>query len=349
MDKFSAKHNPGINRILVTGAAGFIGSYVYSDLIRLGYDVVGLDFLTNSYSPDLKKRRIENLKNRELLDNQIQFIDISDKNSVNDLLGTYKFDSVIHLAAQAGVRTKIGNYDSYITANLVGFSNVLEASVLNKVSNFLFASSSSVYGENSPTPFSEEQLYLEPKSFYGGTKLANEVLARSVTNIGSMKMRALRFFSVYGPWGRPDMAYFRILESLLNNHDFKVYGDGSIKRDFTFIEDVVSTTIALLCQLNKKTLSNKKFDIVNVGGGNPVSIIDLVKIFELYLDKKLPIKFMNGNESDVKITIADRNYRDELIGKSNFVVIQEGIRRFIDWGMHEVDREDLKHWVSSTL
>lgn len=317
-------------KILVTGAAGFIGSNTASYLSSQGHKVVGLDSITDYYSIELKKRRIEKL----LIQRDVEFheIDLTDAIKFSGLLREFKPEAVVHLAAQPGVRLPIAQFGKYIDSNLVGFANTFKTVLEQEIPNFIYASSSSVYGDDSKIPYNESERYLNPRSFYGATKLANEVLAKSVEN-NKTQIRGLRFFTVYGPWGRPDMAYFKIAEALKNDRQFELYGDGTVLRDFTFIEDTVNSITKLLENLCANPPGVN--DVVNVGGGKPQSMLELISHMELISGKKLKLVNHAPALGDVKLTIADTQLQTNLIGFSPTVSLQDGLDFFWKWHTQE--------------
>ena len=314
-------------RVLVTGAAGFIGSAISKQLALQGNELLGVDNFNDYYSPYLKKQReaifLKNL-GVELIKG-----DISDKIFVNELISKFKPDSVIHLAAQAGVRLPFVSYQNYIKSNVVGFFNVFECSAINNVETFLYASSSSVYGSQAKTPFEEKEVNLHPTSFYGETKLFNERMIRHLSKATEMKIRGVRFFTVYGPWGRPDMAYFKLFLAAYKKVPFALFGDGNIARDFTYIGDVVNNLIKLENQL-RKTKSGF-FDVVNIGGGKPRSILDMIQYIKNISGKDIQIKASNSIPEDMQVTCSSSEYLESLIGKCTFVSLQEGLIEVNNW------------------
>lgn len=327
----------------VTGAAGFIGSHVCKKLAELGHKVTGVDNMSDYYSVDLKTRRVRHfLSHRNV---SFQQLDLSQRNIARDLLSGMKFDSVIHLAAQPGVRLPKNQYWKYIQNNVVVFDNIITAAVDTGVANFLYASSSSVYGNLESSPFSEKAQGLTPVSFYGATKLTNEILTPAVIRGSLTRARGLRFFTVYGPWGRPDMAYFRILANAISGSPFSIFGDGRIIRDFTFIDDVVDSIVDLDQELREHT--SAFFDVVNIGGGYPYSLVDMIS----EINRQTPIqdKFENKefNLNDVHSTNADPTYLHSLIGKSPSTSLSEGIKRSIEWAKSSQTVGHLNNWVSS--
>jgi len=319
-------------RIVITGCAGFIGFHLAAHLLP-EHEVLGIDNIDSYYSTKLKHARVENL----IRSSNFKFreMDIQDYQGIKFEIQKFQPDAVVHLAAQAGVRLPTNQYHKYFSSNLRGFDSVLSCVVEENIPDFLYASSSSVYGDNSIIPFTENQKIVSPSSLYGNTKLLNEYQAASVSKKFGIRTRGLRFFSVYGPWGRPDMAYFRICSSLLGNSEFKLYGDGTIKRDFTYIDDVVEISNMLLVDLRRR--ENYFHDIVNIGGGEEISINDLVRIFNLKLAKKLNIIQKAADIADVKITKANNEYLFSIIGEYKYHSVDYGVDRFIEWAEQNKD------------
>jgi len=333
-------------RFLVTGGAGFIGSHLSAKLSETtDSEVLALDSLSDYYSVNLKEHRV----NRFLDSRGMNFrkVDLASQSEVEVIIKDFRPDYVYHLGAQAGIRLPVEKHHIYTRSNLVGFSNILNAAIKFEVPNFLYASSSSVYGDYARIPLSEKELNLRPTSFYGATKLSNELMASSLANKFPIRMRGLRFFTVYGPWGRPDMAYFRVIESLINGRTFKLFGDGTIKRDFTFIDDVVRSCTLLGSELSLRT--GGYHDIVNVGGGNPQSMQEMIQELEALTNQNLKIESRPSNVSDVKVTHSDTTLLEDLIGKHPFSRIDEGLEKFLFWAKHEASSEQLSEWVDSTL
>lgn len=330
-------------RAIVTGSSGFIGSALSEQLLKSGWTVLGIDSHTDYYSTDLKLRRLEKLRAHR----NFEFIqaDVGDFPQVDRVIREFVPESIFHLAAQAGVRIPTIELQKYVGSNLLGFASTLQAAVLNKVPNFLFASSSSVYGDTAKIPYSESELHLDPNSFYGATKLSNEILAKSVIPGSSTNARGMRFFTVYGPEGRPDMAYFRIISSLLEGSEFELFGDGSIERDFTFIDDCIK-----MIQLLEEELKVKEqgyFDIVNIGGGHPVSINNLIDITSIRIGQPFSFKLGEANAKDAKRTMANAEYLVSLVKTKPSTSIIEGIEKTVDWA-NSIKPGLLSSWVESS-
>jgi len=331
-------------KILITGASGFIGAHCARVLAISGHELYCIDNYSDYYSVELKEKRVESLL--QPLHINVERLDLNEVTNVRKIINQFKPDTVLHLAAQAGVRIPIAESGKYISSNLSGFGNVFIESIAFGVSNFLYASSSSVYGNGAQPPYVETELVLEPTSFYGATKLANEKLAFSMRNVSGTKIRGLRFFTVYGPWGRPDMAYFRIIDSILNDKKFELYGDGSTKRDFTFIDDTVQCVVKLINDLDNK---GKSFnDLVNIGGGSPKSMSDLMHEIELISRKKLKVSQEERFNGDAMLTVSDDSYLKELIGFSPRIAIADGMREVFQWAENPNVRSELSKWVEST-
>ena len=261
-------------KYLITGAAGFIGSHLCNKLAIEGNEVIAIDNFSDYYDVNLKALRVEKLLTP--LKVKVLRVDISDFQAIDELIVSSKPQVVINLAAQAGVRLPTEQVYRYVNSNLVGFSNVLQSTVSNNVPYFLYASSSSVYGDRAKVPYNEKEKNLNPNSFYGATKLTNELLTPTLLKNSATRARGLRFFTVYGPWGRPDMAYFRMIANVLSGSEFTLYGDGSAQRDFTYIGDVINLVNLLTKELTGRTSGFN--DVVNLGGGKPYSILDLVEL-----------------------------------------------------------------------
>ena len=332
-------------KIIVTGAAGFVGSHVFKRLKELELDVYGIDNFSSYYSVEYKALRLEYLGLARGSD--VIACDISDFKQVSEIITGIKPDFIIHLAAQAGVRLSLKDSSSYISANVDGFQNITRSSIENKVKGIVYASSSSVYGDSTPTPYKEASISLRPKSLYGVTKLSNELFAEIQSKSSNLRFRGLRYFTVYGPWGRPDMAYFRVAAAALGQGKFTLFGDGTIKRDFTYIDDVVENTIALFRDLTKQ---EEKFnDIVNIGGSRPLEMNYLIDL----ISKKgsHQIDFTKGEESklDSRITMADNSYLKSILGDLKFTNLEEGIENLMKWASQESIKPSLTNWIQSTV
>jgi UDP-glucuronate 4-epimerase len=332
-------------KVLVTGAAGFIGSHVFKRLRELDFEVQGIDNFSPYYSVEYKQRRLENLGIR--LNTDLINCDISDYEHLESILSSFKPLYIIHLAAQAGVRLSLNNSNSYISANVVGFNNVVRAGVNNGIEGILYASSSSVYGDSTPTPYKESSMTLRPKSIYGVTKLSNEIFAEIHSKSSGLSLRGLRYFTVYGPWGRPDMAYFRIAASALGQGNFTLFGDGSISRDFTYIDDVVDNTIALFQDLVKR---DKGFhDLINIGGSRPLEMNYLINLISKISDTHLEILRSEESLLDSRATMADNSYLKSILGEIRFTDLESGVENLMNWAKRDEIKLNLLKWIQSTI
>jgi UDP-glucuronate 4-epimerase len=328
---------------LITGAAGFIGSFLCHKLAKEGNKIIAIDNFSNYYDVGLKNTRVKELL--EPLKIDVVDLDIVNDAKFDDLVIKSKPDVVINLAAQAGVRLPLKETDKYVNSNLVGFSNVLRSTVNNKVPYFLYASSSSVYGDKAVIPYIESEQNLHPNSFYGATKLANELLTPTLIQNSSTAARGLRFFTVYGPWGRPDMAYFRMIANVISGAEFNFFGDGSIERDFTFIDDAVNSVMALTTELQKRKPGYS--DVVNLGGGRPLSMNYLLQTVSSISKNEVKFNRLNSNSNDAKKTMSDSKYIESLIGSKPNTKLEDGIAKTIEWAMREDISSNLNNWVKS--
>lgn len=332
-------------RAIVTGSSGFIGATLSSHLLNEGWEVLGIDSHSEYYSVELKELRLKLLTP----DANFHFhnLNLGSSSHFEDITRDFKPDSVFHLAAQAGVRIPNSESHKYVESNLVGFSNVLQTAIVNEVPNFLYASSSSVYGDIAQIPYTETDRNLHPNSFYGATKLSNEILAEAMTKGSKTKSRGMRFFTVYGPMGRPDMAYFRIIASLIAGSKFELFGDGRIERDFTFIDDCVQMIFKLEKELHGRPEGFS--DVVNIGGGNPVSMLKLIETTNEILGKTLNYKISSPNPKDAAKTMADSSYLEQLIGEKPMCNIRSGMEKAVDWAKNSVSPTQLSNWVNSSI
>ena len=333
-------------KILITGAAGFIGMHTVQKFAFLGHEVIGLDNINAYYETELKYARLHVLGiNKSLLqyntvlkgNTNISFIqlDIQDAGNLNVLFANHKFDLVIHLAAQAGVRYSITNPRDYIDSNIIGFYTILEACRNFKVKHLVFASSSSVYGNTEIIPFTEDQNTDSPVSFYAATKKSNEVMAHAYSDLYQLKITGLRFFTVYGPWGRPDMAPVLFAKAGIENQPIKVFNNGEQSRDFTYVDDIVQGIV--LVAEDKKVLKN--FQILNIGKGSPVSLMDFIHLLEKELGVEFEYEFMAPQKGDVVVTFSDTTEIEKLGYKAS-TSLEQGIPKFVAWflkyyGPHE--------------
>ncbi|MBO8217675.1 SDR family NAD(P)-dependent oxidoreductase [Prochlorococcus marinus] len=335
--------------ILVTGAAGFIGFHLCIKLIKNGFQVIGFDNINNYYDQTLKKDRIEKIKNISFNEKgEFKFFkgDLASKSNLkmifNNVYNGSKIRIVINLAAQAGVRYSIENPSAYVQSNLVGFSNILEESRINNVDHFIYASSSSVYGGNKKLPFSETDSVDHPISLYAATKKSNELIAHTYSHLFNLPTTGLRFFTVYGPWGRPDMALFKFTKLISENKPIRVFNHGKMIRDFTYIDDVIESILLLLdkppkadeCFNYENPLPNKSwspYKIFNIGNSSPTNLTDYINAIEKHLGKKPKIIFEDIQPGDVKATYADTSSLENWIKFKPSTSIDAGIKKFIDW------------------
>jgi UDP-glucuronate 4-epimerase len=329
--------------VLVTGCAGFVGSFTAKKFLESGFNVIGFDSKSNYYSIDLKNYRLNHL----LQNKNFQFFEgnICDVGLLNKVFAKNEINTVVHLAAQAGVRLKLNQSSQYVDSNIQGFLNIINLSLNFKVQKFLYASSSSVYGDGAVIPYTESELNLKPTSIYGISKLANEKISLMLSKNSFMKFRGMRFFTVYGPEGRPDMAYFKLIASALTGIKFNLYGDGTVKRDFTFIDDIIESMFLLESELDKR--ENGFNDVVNIGGGNPISIAHLIEEVEDITKCKILLNRYPANEMDVKETCADFTYLSSLIQRKPSVVFRDGLARTVDWASNDSVRPKIKDWAES--
>ncbi|MBO8223281.1 hypothetical protein CUB78_06645 [Prochlorococcus marinus str. XMU1401] len=332
-----------MKKYLITGAAGFIGSKVVEELLLKNHSVVGIDSLNNYYNPELKKQRLRNIQNSKN-NNNWKFIECNIKDAVTLKKIFYDFrpEIVINLAAQAGVRYSIINPNAYIESNLVGFANILEMCRQLKIEHLLYASSSSVYGANRKMPYDENHSVNHPISLYAATKRSNELMAHSYSNLYGLKSTGLRFFTVYGPWGRPDMAPMIFAKSILSREPIKIFNDGKMKRDFTFIDDIVKAVCK--CSL-KYPESNDKFDylnpepstsfaphkIFNIGNSSPINLLEFIEILENALGIRAKKTFSPLQSGDVLETFANTKKLKEWINYEPTTNIKNGVKKFADW------------------
>ena len=328
---------------LITGAAGFIGSSLCHKLAKEGNKIIAIDNFSSYYDVGLKNTRVKELL--EPLNIDVINLDITDDLKFDNLVSKSKPDVVINLAAQAGVRLPVNETDKYVNSNLVGFSNVLRSTVNNKVPFFLYASSSSVYGDKASIPYIESEQNLHPTSFYGATKLANELLTPTLIQNSSTAARGLRFFTVYGPWGRPDMAYLRMIANVISGAEFNFFGDGSVERDFTFIDDAVNSVMALTTELQKRKPGYS--DVVNLGGGRPLSMNYLLQTVSSISKNEVKFNRLNSNTNDAKKTMSDSKYIESLIGGKPSTKLEDGIAKTIEWAKREDISSNLNNWVKS--
>ncbi len=306
--------------ILVTGGAGFIGSQLILRLLEDGYKVVCVDNMNKYYDPVLKEARLDLFRDR------IDFykLDISDKEALEKVFASHKIDKVCHLAAQAGVRYSLENPYAYAQSNVVGTLNILEACHKHGINHIVHASTSSIYGLNKDMPFKEDQRVDSQVSLYAATKRSCELMAQTYNHLYGMDITCLRFFTVYGPWGRPDMALFKFTKNILEGKPIPVFNNGDMVRDFTYVGDIVQGFMLAL----KKPLG---YCIINLGAGKPVTLMDYIRTIEKHLGRKAKIKFLPMQPGDVKETRADISKAKKLLGFTPKVHVDEGVKNFIDW------------------
>lgn len=331
--------------IIVTGAAGFIGAHVAQSLADSGENVIGVDNFNDYYSKVMKQQRVAELLSPsgvEVLD-----LDLADNKATEHLIANVEPKLVMHFAAQAGVRIPQESVNKYVQSNLIAFSNVLTQCVRHEVADLLYASSSSVYGNSKFFPLSENDLGIRPVSFYGATKRSNEIMAPTLIRNSATRSRGLRYFTVYGPWGRPDMAYLRLINSALNGHSFNLLGDGLASRDFTYIDDVVASTTHLYKELTSRSPGFS--DVVNVGGGNPYSMDQMITEVSDQIGQKIKINYLDMHGNDVLGTKASTDYIYSLTGTFPTKTLREGLRSVIKWASSPVIRQQLNGWIQSTI
>lgn len=310
--------------ILVTGSAGFIGFHVAKALLAAGETVIGLDNFNSYYAPELKWARTEVLSREENFFSVER--DLTDRNAVKQIFGEFLPELVCHLAAQAGVRYSLQNPYSYQQSNLEGFVNLIEEARLLPVKRFVYASSSSVYGGNTKMPYSEDDPVNTPVSLYAATKRANELIAYTYTHLWGLQTVGLRFFTVYGPWGRPDMAYWSFLEAIANSEPIRVYNYGKNSRDFTYIDDIIPGVTAALYRNNLGA-----YEIINLGNNHPVQMMEFIQALE-DLSGRIAIKEMVPPQpGDVVATYADISRAKAKLGFSPGTSLKEGMKHFVDW------------------
>lgn len=337
---------------LITGAAGFIGFHLSKRLLEDGHTVIGIDNLNNYYDPKLKRERLAlllrypnftfhkiNIANRKTMERFFSSYNIEHRTSNIEQFGT--FDYIIHLAAQAGVRYSLVNPHAYIASNVTGFLNILEGCRRIKPKHLVFASSSSVYGANTKMPFSVHDNVDHPVSLYAATKKANELMAHTYAHLYNIPCTGLRFFTVYGPWGRPDMALFLFTDAILHGKAINIYNYGDMQRDFTYIDDIVEGIIRITLKIPEPikkvdsdidpSISHAPYRLYNIGNNNPVELMRLIEIIEGCLGRKAQINFLPMQPGDVKATYADIDDLTRDVGFKPSTPIEEGVRRFVEW------------------
>jgi len=340
LEQDNTKVHETMKNILITGAAGFIGAGLASRLLERGDNVYGIDNLNDYYDVDLKKARLENIPNQKKF--TFERIDISDRTGIKKLFEENKFDAVMHLAAQAGVRYSIENPEAYIDSNLLGFANILEGCRQTGVGHFVFASSSSVYGANTKLPFSEHDNVDHPVSLYAASKKANELMAHSYAHLYNLPCTGLRFFTVYGPWGRPDMALFKFAKGIATNTPIPVFNGGKMIRDFTYIDDIVEGVVRVLDSTAEPdpewsginpdpATSYAPYRIFNIGNSQPVELMDYIRVLENAMGRKAQLELLPMQDGDVQATSADTSALHDSVGFRPNTSIENGISQFVAW------------------
>lgn len=327
-------------KYLVTGAAGFIGFYVSQRLLAAGHSVVGIDNLNDYYDVSLKLARLAQLENKD----GFEFIklDLADREGMAALFAGHRFERVIHLAAQAGVRYSIENPLAYADSNLVGFVNILEGCRHNKVGHLLYASSSSVYGLNKKQPFSTDDSVDHPVSLYAATKKANELMAHTYSHLYGLPTTGLRFFTVYGPWGRPDMALFKFTKAMLAGQSIDVYNHGEMRRDFTYIDDIAEAIVRLQDVIPQSdpnwtveqgfpASSSAPYCVYNIGNNNPVKLMAYISALEKALGMEAVKNMLPMQPGDVHETSADTQPLSQAIGFAPETSVEQGVQKFVEW------------------
>jgi UDP-glucuronate 4-epimerase len=325
-------------RVLVTGAAGFIGFHLCRRLLARGDEVLGIDDLNGYYDVSLKQARLDRLVPERRF--AFEKTDIADRAAMEKLFAQSRFDAVTHLAAQAGVRYSLVNPLAYADANLAGFSHVLEGCRRAKPGHLVFASSSSVYGADHRAPFSEHDAADHPVSFYAATKRANELMAHAYAHLYGLPATGLRFFTVYGPWGRPDMAYFGFTESILSGKPIKVFNRGELERDFTYIDDIVEGVVRVIDAppradpsrpLTSPAQGSAPYRLYNIGNHQPVKLLDFIRLLEKLLGRKAILEMLPMQAGDVLRTCADTSDLQAAVGFRPATPIEAGLARFVEW------------------
>ncbi len=327
-------------KILLTGAAGFIGMSTAKRLLERGEEIVGMDNLNDYYDVNLKKNRLLQLAGYK----NFRFVqaDITNEVGINKLFDAEKFNRVVHLAAQAGVRYSLVNPHAYINSNVVGFTNILEASRRHQIEHLVYASSSSVYGGNTKLPFSELDCVDHPVSLYAATKKANELMAHTYSHLYQLPTTGLRFFTVYGPWGRPDMALYLFTRAILAGKPIPVYNYGKMRRDFTYVDDIVEGVVRVIdrpatsdpnqgSQSDNPISSRAPYRVFNIGNNKPIELLDFIECIEDALGKRAVKELLPLQDGDVPDTYADTNALKQWIGFVPDTEINQGIKNFVTW------------------
>jgi len=325
--------------ILITGVAGFIGMHTAKSFLSKGNHIIGVDNLDNYYDTNLKKNRLKKLKHKNFI---FEKINIINKSNLQYIFEKYDFDYVIHLAAQAGVRYSLINPQAYIDSNIQGFFNILENCKLKSIKHLLFASSSSVYGMNTILPYSETHISDHPISLYGATKKSNEMFAHSYSHLYNIPMTGMRFFTVYGPWGRPDMAPMIFIKSIIKSEPINIHNNGDMMRDFTYIDDVVWAIDKLISKIPKpkkispdqkiySDTSSAPYKILNIGNSKPTKLLEFVETLEKILKIKSNKKMLPNQKGDVRQTFSDNESTYNWINFLPKVPLNDGVEKFVNW------------------
>ena len=323
------------NTVMVTGAAGFIGFHLCRKLLENGKTVIGVDNLNDYYDPNLKKARLSQLTDNPAF-THVNF-DIADRPKMAWLFGQYRFDAVVNLAAQAGVRYSLKNPHAYVDTNLVGFVNILEGCRHSDVKHLIYASSSSVYGANTKMPFSVHHNVDHPVSLYAATKKANELMAHTYAALYKIPSTGLRFFTVYGPWGRPDMVLFLFTKAILDGKPINVYNHGKMQRDFTYIDDIIDGIIKSMTWLNQA--DKPQYEIFNLGESATTSVNNLIKLLEKHIGQKAIKEYKLKEPGDVPQTYANITKAKTMIGYKPKTPLEKGIPLFIEWYRDHLKKE----------
>lgn len=327
-------------RVMVTGVAGFVGMHVTSALLQAGHEVIGVDAITDYYSVELKRHRLAHLTQQHATGLHLMEADLAVPGAL-DALDPHGIDAVVHLAAQPGVRLPTSAYVRYVANNIDATSYVMKYALEHGIGRVLYASSSSVYGNTAALPFHEAETQLQPTSFYGATKLAGEVLARGYSTTTGLVTRGMRFFTVYGPMGRPDMAYFRLVAAALGHWQFQLSGDGTLRRDFTYIDDTVRSALLLLDDVMTRPAGFH--DVVNVGGAQSRTMHEPMQALETVTGTTMPVQRAPEIAADMATTEADFQYLHTLTGQHPVISLEQGLQQVVAWSQR-ADVLPHLHW-----